>query len=183
MMKQGQDKVSGEKRRKFILEWLKESEEPITGSALAEKFNVSRQVIVQDVSLLKAKNEPILATAQGYLYMRESPAAAKKRRIIACCHSPEQTQDELNIMVDHGATVLDVTVEHPVYGQITASLMLRSRRDVRHFWNRVKETKASLLSELTDGIHLHTLEAETDEQLREVCEMLKNKGYLLSNRQ
>lgn len=179
-MKNDQDKMTGEKRREYILQWLKESSEPITGSVLADKTNVSRQVIVQDISLLKAKNEPIIATAQGYVYIQPSDDR-KARRVIACCHLPNQTEDELNIMVDQGATVLDVIVEHPIYGEIKASLMLRSRRDVSQFLRQISETKASLLSQLTDGTHLHTIEAETVEQLDEVCEAMEQAGYLLSS--
>jgi transcriptional regulator of NAD metabolism len=180
-IKNDRDKMTGEERRKYILQWLQASTESITGSVLADRTKVSRQVIVQDISLLKAKNEPIIATAQGYYFMQQSNDQ-KVRRVIACCHPPEQTEHELNIMVDQGATVLDVIVEHPIYGEIKAALMLRNRRDVSHFLGQIKETKASLLSELTEGIHLHTIEAETVEQLDEICEALDRAGYLLSSR-
>jgi transcriptional regulator of NAD metabolism len=180
-MKYDQDKMNGEERRKSILQWLKESTEPITGSVFADRTNVSRQVIVQDISLLKAKNEPIIATAQGYYFIHQSDDQ-KARRVIACCHTPEQTEDELNIMVDQGVTVLDVIVEHPIYGEIKASLMLSCRRDVSHFLRQIEETNAYLLSQLTDGIHLHTIEADTVEQLDEACEELDQAGYLLSSR-
>jgi transcriptional regulator of NAD metabolism len=179
-MKYDQDKMNGEERRKFILQWLKESTEPITGSVFADRTNVSRQVIVQDISLLKAKNEPIIATSQGYYFIQQSEDQRAKR-VIACCHGPEQTEDELNIIVDHGATVLDVLVEHPIYGELKASLMLRSRRDVSHFLRQIKETKASLLSQLTAGVHLHTIDAETEEQLDEACIALERAGYLLKS--
>jgi transcriptional regulator of NAD metabolism len=179
-VKKDQDKIFGEERRELILGWLKESVEPLKGAVLADKTNVSRQVIVQDISLLKAKNEPIIATAQGYLYMKDHVNGSRKRRIIPVCHSPEQTLDELTIIVDHGVTVLDVVIEHPIYGEITGSLMLRNRRDVNHFVKQIQETKSSLLSELTEGTHLHTIEAETAEQLDEVSEALQKAGYLLS---
>jgi transcriptional regulator of NAD metabolism len=180
-MKKDLNKMPGEQRREFILQWLKESPEPITGGIIAERTNVSRQVIVQDISLLKAKNEPIMATAQGYLYIQQSASERLKRRVIACCHDPEQTEDELTIIVDHGVTVVDVVVEHPIYGEIKASLMLRHRRDVHQFLSQITETNASLLSELTEGTHLHTIEAESTKQLDEVCEALEQAGYLLTN--
>jgi transcriptional regulator of NAD metabolism len=180
-VKKDQDKIFGQERRELILQWLKESTEPITGSTLADRTNVSRQVIVQDISLLKAKNEPIIATAQGYLYINKHANGSRKRRVIACSHSPNQTLDELTIIVDHGATVIDVIVEHQVYGEMTGSLMLRHRRDVDHFLGQILKTKAALLSELTGGIHLHTIEAETTEQLDEVCDALQKAGYLISN--
>ncbi|TCS84008.1 transcription repressor NadR [Tepidibacillus fermentans] len=170
----------GEERRQLILDWLKRSEGPLTGQQIAEKMNVSRQVIVQDISLLKARNEPIIATAQGYVYMNEKESDHPYRRIIACSHSPQQTQEELNIIVDHGVFVKDVIVEHPIYGELTASLMLKNRRDVQQFIDKMTETKAAYLSDLTGGIHLHTLEAETEEQLDEVCETLEKASLLLS---
>jgi uncharacterized protein len=180
-LKDEKKKILGEQRRSLILTWLKETNEPFTGSSLAEKTNVSRQVIVQDISLLKARNEPIVATAQGYLYMQPSDDNKQLQRVIACYHRPEETEDELNILVDHGVTICDVTIQHQFYGEITASLMLSSRRDVQQFLQKIKSTEASLLSELTDGTHLHKIEADTKEQLDEACQALEKSGYLLSN--
>ncbi|MGM7702170.1 transcription repressor NadR [Pseudalkalibacillus sp. Hm43] len=173
-------KVLGEERREMILNWLKESTSPLTGSQLAKDTNVSRQVIVQDISLLKARNEPIMATAQGYIYFHPSPQKQKVTRVIASVHSAEQTEDELITIVDYGVTVKDVTIEHPVYGDLTGSIMIKNRHDVEMFLEKVKETKASYLLELTDGIHLHTLEADSTRQLDQACSALEEKGYLLS---
>lgn len=178
-MKSQDTKGQGDKRRDLILQWLKNSAEPIPARVLAEKTNVSRQVIVQDISLLKARNESIMATAQGYLYL---PAVdtQKPTRLIACCHLPEETEKELTLIVDHGVRILDVIVEHPMYGQLTASLLIKNRQDVKHFIRQIQEKKASLLSELTEGVHLHTLEADTQEQLDEVCAALARENILLS---
>ncbi|MCP8615968.1 transcription repressor NadR [Salirhabdus salicampi] len=175
-MTRDQKKMLGENRRNQIHQWLKSSETPLTGSELAQKANVSRQVIVQDISLLKAKNIPIIATAQGYVLQKDS---VKIERVIACQHPPEKTRDELYLIVDKGVTVKSVTVEHAIYGHLTGSLMLSNRLDVDHFVERVEKTKASLLSELTDGVHLHTIEADREEQLDAVCESLQQAGYLL----
>ncbi|MCT8139522.1 transcription repressor NadR [Anaerobacillus sp. CMMVII] len=179
-MKQPKKKILGEERRELILQWLMEEDQPITGTLLATKTNVSRQVIVQDISILKARNLPILATAQGYMYMREHPKADIVSRVIACRHQPEQTEDELNIIVDYGGIVKDVVVEHPVYGDLTASLMIRNRREVQIFMSKMASTKAVLLSQLTDGVHLHTIEARKQETLEEICQALENAGYLLN---
>lgn len=172
-------KKNGEERRKYILKCLKESEEPLTGQIIAEKTNVSRQVIVQDISLLKAKNEPIIATSQGYVYLNNKQSNSFKR-IIASSHSPQETKDELMIIVDHGVLVRNVIIEHPIYGELTASLLLKNRRDVNQFINSMEERSASYLSDLTNGIHLHTLEAESNEQLDEACKALEKAGYLLT---
>jgi uncharacterized protein len=179
-MKESDKKVLGEKRRELLLQWLKESEKPLTGSELASRTNVSRQVIVQDISLLKARNEPIMATAQGYVFFK-NVEEEKCQKVIVSKHSPTETQDELNIIVDFGVMVKDVTIEHGIYGDLTASLMLKNRHDVQLFINKIKKTNASLLSELTDGTHLHTLEADSMEQIEKACNALQEAGYMLEN--
>jgi uncharacterized protein len=180
-MKQQKKKILGEERRELILQWLIEEGQPITGTLLATKTNVSRQVIVQDISILKARNLPILATSQGYVYIKEHPKSDMVSKVIACQHQPEQTEDELNIIVDYGGIVRDVAVEHPIYGDLTASLMIRNRRDVQLFIEKMTSTNASLLSQLTDGVHLHTIEARKAETLEEICQALSEAGYLLSD--
>ncbi|MGP4080545.1 transcription repressor NadR [Pseudalkalibacillus sp. R45] len=179
-MKDKGDKVLGEERRDLLLQWLKQSETPLTGSHLAKQTNVSRQVIVQDISLLKARNEPIMATSNGYLYFQTVSSKQKYTRIIACQHSSDETVDELNTIVDYGVTVKDVTIEHPVYGDLTGVIMIQNRHDVEQFINKVRETNAAYLLELTDGVHLHTLEADSEDQLDQACRALEGKGYLLS---
>lgn len=174
-------RLTGDERREYILEWLKNSDEPLTGQILAEKTNVSRQVIVQDISILKAKNIPILATSQGYIYVQKNNSMYSFKRIIACKHSPEKTEDELLLLVDHGVFVRNVIVEHPIYGELTASLMLKSRVDVYEFLDKMKKSGAAYLSDLTDGVHLHTLEAATEKQLNEAINSLENAGLLLSD--
>ncbi|MDR4886328.1 transcription repressor NadR [Fredinandcohnia sp. QZ13] len=174
-------KLLGEKRRESIIKWLKESPTPIIGEELSKRANVSRQVIVQDISLLKAKNEPIVATSQGYIYLQEHPKQDTISRIIAVKHTSEQTADELNTLVDHGVTVRDVIVEHPVYGEITGSLMIKNRFEVKRFIEKLSETNASLLSLLTNGVHLHTIEADSIEKLDAACEALHEANILFSD--
>ncbi|MDY7221739.1 transcription repressor NadR [Halalkalibacterium halodurans] len=173
-------KILGEERRSLLIKWLKASSAPLTGAELAKRTNVSRQVIVQDVSLLKAKNHPILATAQGYIYMKEANTV-QAQRVVACQHGPADMKDELLTLVDHGVLIKDVTVDHPVYGDITASLHLRSRKDVALFCKRMEESNGTLLSTLTKGVHMHTLEAESEAILDEAIRALEEKGYLLNS--
>lgn len=171
-------KILGDERREYILKRLQESRDPITGSELASITNVSRQVIVGDITLLKARNEPIIATSQGYLYMPASnPVGAE--RIIACSHPPGRTEEELTLLVDHGVTVKDVKIEHPVYGDLTASIMVSNRQEVKQFMEKIRSTKAAYLSELTDGIHLHTLSALTERALDDAEEALKKANFLI----
>lgn len=173
------DKILGEERREMILNWLKKSAEPMTGKKLAAQTNVSRQVIVQDISLLKARNEPIMATARGYLYLMKNIERQQEQRVIASAHERKDTEKELAILVDHGVTVVDVTVEHPIYGDLTGSLMLENRKDVNNFIKLMNNTDAPLLLSLTDGVHLHKIQADTQKQLDDACESLNKAGFLL----
>ncbi|WP_066311661.1 transcription repressor NadR [Bacillus sp. FJAT-29814] len=174
-----QKKILGEERRQYILQLLKSSTAPITGSELAERTNVSRQVIVGDITLLKAKNEPIIATSQGYIYLQQAANAQVVERTIACRHTPEETEKELIIFVDHGVTVKDVRIEHAVYGDLTASIMVSNRQEVKQFMEKVRTTKASFLSELTGGIHLHTVSAGSEDALDKVEDALRAEGLLM----
>ena len=171
-------KMSGDERRKMIVEALKNAAKPITGKEFADRANVSRQVIVTDVALLKTTNEPIIATNRGYIYLQEQDTTDTVRRVIACQHSREQTKEELEIIVDCGVTVVDVIVEHPIYGGLTGNLHVSSRYDVDQFMQTLKENEAVLLSKLTDGIHLHTLEADTVDKIDLACQQLEEAGYL-----
>jgi uncharacterized protein len=174
-----QKKILGEERRKYILQLLKSSPAPITGGELAERTNVSRQVIVGDITLLKAKNEPIIATSQGYIYLVQATNAQVVERTLACRHTPEETEKELLIFVDHGVTVKDVRIEHSVYGDLTASIMVSNRQDVKQFMDKIRNTKASFLSELTGGIHLHTVSAGNEMALDKAEAALRAEGLLV----
>ncbi|MEW8986239.1 MAG: transcription repressor NadR [Bacillus sp. (in: firmicutes)] len=178
-MKEQRRKILGDERRTLLLNLLKNSTQPITGSELASRTKVSRQVIVGDITILKAKKEPIIATSMGYLYLKPQGVEEVIERTIAVSHPPERTEEELNILVDHGVTVKDVRIEHPVYGDLTASIMVSNRNDVKHFMEKVRATKASYLSELTNGIHLHTISAATVETLDRAEAALKQGGFLI----
>src|SRR5271170_4466868 len=123
-------------RRQRILEWMRSRGGPVRGGELAKRFRVSRQCLVQDVAILRAGGEEIVATPRGYRLPLAAPHA--HRAILACKHAPERTKEELQTLVDHGVKVLDVIVEHPIYGELRGSLMLESRADVDDFLAQVK---------------------------------------------
>lgn len=168
---------SGDERRRRILEWMQRHQSPVRGSELAEHFDVSRQCVVQDIAILRAGGTDILATPRGYLLPDTSKL--EHREILACDHPSERTEEELNILVDHGVKVIDVIVEHPLYGELRGSLMIESRADVQDFLQQMRTKKASLLSSLTSGVHLHTVEAHRAEIVTRAKAQLRERGFLL----
>lgn len=166
-------------RRDKILKKIIETHEAITGAELAKTFAVSRQVIVQDIALLRASGENIIATPQGYMIPRNvTPKPAVK--VFACKHNTiEKMKEELMTIVDFGGKIVDVIIEHPIYGEFRGLLMIHSPAGVRDFISQIKEQNAEPLSALTSGVHLHTVEAESPEILQNIETALKKKGILL----
>ncbi len=169
--------VRAEERRQAVLKLIEQSEKPVSAAALASRFSVSRQIIVGDIALLRAAGAEISATPRGYVILRDRMAGMVKR--IACRHSAEDMEAELNAVVDQGCTVVDVIVEHPIYGQLTGPLHLSSRYDVARFIARSAEEDALPLSNLTEGIHLHTLLCPDEAAFLRVRAALGELGILL----
>ncbi len=167
----------GGARRKKIESLLRARKAPVQGSHLARQFRVSRQCIVQDLAILRAAGAQIEATPRGYLV--SAAAGPAVRAVLACRHKPERTEEELQILVDHGCKVLDVIVEHPLYGELRGSLMLESRADVADFCRKWRGSHAQLLSSLTGGIHLHTIEAARRDRIARAKSRLRARGFLL----
>ncbi|WP_207871679.1 hypothetical protein DOK78_000072 [Enterococcus sp. DIV2402] len=167
--------MEGTKRRQLILEQLAQSTQPISASRFAKEFGVSRQIIVGDIALLRAAGEEIIATARGY--KREKINHAKESKI-AVQHNEEQTQEELETIVALGGEVLDVIVEHELYGELVGQLQISSQQDVEIFMKNYKKTNASLLSKLTSGIHLHTIRYKNEEMFEDIKKALAEKGIL-----
>lgn len=166
-------------RRALILQVLAATAAPVPARDLAERCGVSRQVIVQDVAVLRAAAHQIIATAAGYI-MPPAESVRPYKQILAVRHRPEQTEDELNALVDAGVRVVDVIVEHPLYGELRGVLMLETRDDVARFMARVRRQGASLLSQLTDGLHLHTIEAAHPARLQAAQQAMAERGYLVN---
>lgn len=170
--------IDGKSRRERILQILESSDLPITGTALAKKLGVSRQIIVQDIALLRAKeNDNLLATVRGYLLKEKR---RRLQRTFIVCHDENEVEDELNLFVDCGGRVLNVIVEHGVYGFITADLIVSNRMEVKEFIEQLNKRKTALLSQLTGGVHIHTVEADSKEILDRIEEQLKLHHYLIT---
>lgn len=161
-------------RRKKIVAFLLAQKEPVSGSTLSEQFCVSRQIIVQDISVLKATGYDILSTHFGYV-VQNTPLI---QRIVKTHHTTEQTEDELNTIVDLGGTVVDVFVWHKVYGKVVANLNIFSRLHVKQFIEGVRSGKSSELMNITGGYHYHTIRAESEAILDEIVRALEEKKYI-----
>jgi transcriptional regulator of NAD metabolism len=168
--------MNAQQRRACLLEALQTAEAPVSAASLAARFQVSRQIIVGDVALLRAAGNPIEATPRGYVV---TTAPQGLIRTVACCHSSQDMERELNLMVDNGCTVLDVVVEHPVYGQLSGGLHIASRYDVSQFLRRVNDADAKPISGLTHGIHLHTLSCPSEDAYLRVKAALAEAGMLV----
>lgn len=164
-----------QKRKNTIIEHLSRSEKPISASAFAEMLGVTRQVIVGDIALLRASGSCIIATPRGYL-LESKP---NDHYIIACKHDDARLEEELYTIVDCGCGLLDVIVEHPLYGQITCNLHIFSRHDVDVFLNKMQETQSQPLSRITNDVHLHTLQCPDLEHYRQVERTLLEKGFII----
>ena len=150
--------MSKPERRNQIIETVKSSASPISASILAAQLNVSRQIIVGDIALLRASGHNISATPKGYVFENEENLSAfSYTGIIACRHDEKKLIEELYAIVDFGGTIIDVTIEHSTYGQISGRLDIASRRDADEFINKLKLSQSKPLSDLTDGIHLHRI--------------------------
>lgn len=168
--------MDGERRREEIINELTNASKPLSGGKLGKQFKVSRQVIVQDVALLRAQGLDVIATARGYLLDKDTDK--NKQRIVLVRHAFDEIGDELNTVVDCGGVVRNVLIEHPIYGEMVGNMMLATRRDVEQFVKSIWEYDTYPLMNLTQGIHMHTIEARSEEVLDEIEKLLDKKGYL-----
>ena len=166
--------MKANERRKAIVNLLLSEQEALSGSALSERFGVSRQIIVQDITVLKGSGYDILSTHNGYI-MQKSPL---KERVLKLHHTTEQTEDELSLIVGLGGTVVDVFVWHKVYGKMEAKLNIFSDLHVKQFIEGVRTGKSSELMNITGGYHYHTIRADSEEILDRIENVLNERGYI-----
>lgn len=166
--------MSGEERRREILEALLGSERPVSGSSLARQFNVSRQVIVQDIALIRAEGKEIYSTNRGYILIEKKRAS----RVFKVFHTDEEVENELSLIVDMGGCVEDVFVYHKVYGIIRGELNIQSRYDIKRYLESIGAGKSKLLKNTTSGYHYHTVTAESEKILDMIQTKLEEAGFL-----
>lgn len=166
--------MSGKERREQIIKILNSSETPVAGTELAKELGVSRQVIVQDMALIRANGIEVMATNRGYVIQETKEAS----RVFKVIHTDEQVEEELNLFVDLGGRVADVFVYHKVHGVIKVSLNIKSRRDVRKYLEGISSGKSTNLMKLTSNYHYHTVIAEDEQTLDLIQEELQQKGFL-----
>lgn len=167
--------MTGSQRRASIVKQIQESEAPVSGKALAQLYNVSRQVIVQDIALIRASGYDIISTNRGYVLN----VSAKVSRIYKVQHTDEQLEEELNAIVDLGGCVENVMVNHKIYKHIEADLNIRSRRNVSDFIRDIESGKSSPLKNITSNYHYHTISADCEEILKLIEDTLREKGFLV----
>lgn len=170
--------MTGEERRAEILQMLQSQTAPLSGTALAGQFHVSRQVIVQDIALMRAENYDILSTNRGYLYRRKDSAEALPKRVYAVRHTTEQVLEEFLTILELGGKILDVVVEHELYGQIRVDLLIETEADARDFYEKLLHSQDRPLKVLTGDCHYHTVAAPSEKLLDLIGEALRKKGFL-----
>ena len=166
--------MKADNRRKEIVSILSGSQKPVAGGTLAERLHASRQIIVQDIALLRAAGYDILSTHTGYL-MKSMPLSERTFKVY---HTGEQTADELRTIVELGGTVANVYVWHKVYGRLEAPLNIYSLQGVEHFMESIKSGKSTELMHITAGHHFHTVRADSEATLRRIEQALSEKGYI-----
>lgn len=169
--------MESDKRRNAVKDAIEQTTKPISASALAKQFSVSRQIIVGDVALLRAQGCAIIATPRGYV-MESKESGEGVTKTIVVTHRPEDLQDEIYTIIDLGGAMIDVIVEHPLYGQLSGKLHIFSRYDADRFFEKLKKACARPLAELTQGMHLHTIRCRNEETLERILHALSEKGFL-----
>lgn len=169
--------MTGSDRRQEILKNIKESDRPVSGSKLAKDYEVSRQVIVQDIALLRASGYDIISTNRGYVLEGQTCA----ERVFKVRHTDAQLEIELCTIIDLGGQVKNVMVNHKVYGHIEAELGITSRRKVKEFLADIKSGKSTPLKNITSDYHYHTVTADSEETLNLIEDELRKLGFLVEN--
>jgi len=171
--------MTGESRRANILHLLQQQRDPLPGASLASHFHVSRQVIVQDIALMRAENHNILSTNKGYIYRTQETENTHPKRVFFIRHNTDQVLEEFMTILELGGKILDVAVEHEIYGQIRVDLLIETAQDAREFYDKLLSCRDNPLKVLTDDCHYHTIAAPSEKLLDIIESELRRKGFLI----
>ena len=171
--------LKSRERRQQILSMLNGRTEYLNATKIADTLCVSRQIIVSDIALLRAEGHKIISTPRGYLL--EPIEHIGYQNTIVCRHGPEDIEAEFCCIVDNGGVVVDVSIDHPIYGLISAAMNIRSRYDVKLYLEQTKKSDAKPLSSLTEGIHTHTIRCENQEDYQRICKELRELNILIES--
>ena len=170
--------MNGEARRERIKQMLLDARQPLTGTALANALHVSRQVIVQDIALMRAEHLPILSTNKGYLLGPDTVRASQPKRVFFVRHTTDRVLEEFMAVIDLGGRILDVSVEHELYGPILADLLIENAQDAADFVERLHSCRDNPLKVLTDDCHFHTVTAPSEKLLDLIEQELRSRGFV-----
>lgn len=170
--------MTGEERRNKILQKLQDTDIPLSGTALAKIFHVSRQVIVQDIALMRAENCGILSTNKGYLLRSEKTENMQPKRVFYVKHNSDQVLEEFQSVIELGGKILDVAVEHEIYGHISVDLLIETPSDAADFCDKLRNCRDNPLNVLTDNCHYHTVSAPSEKLLDLIENELRSRNLL-----
>lgn len=169
--------MDSKKRREDIFLRLTKSNKPIKGIEFASIYNVTRQIIVKDIALLRAEGNKIISTPDGYMVVKKEN---KFRSLVVVSHDESRMKEELEVIIKYGGSVEDVIIEHPLYGDIRATLMIKNLNDLNKFIYKYNNNKTNLLSLLTNGIHIHTISCDSEENIELIKNELNERGFIVS---
>lgn len=167
--------MKANQRRAELLSLIGNSSAPVSANYLSEKFSVSRQVIVQDIAILRANGYSVISTNRGYVM----DGATRIERVFKCRHSLEELVKESEIIISNGGCVEDIIVNHRVYGKISAKLELSSLRHAEELYRSLASGASKPLMSVTDGYHYHTVTAQSEEALNAIEQTLRSNGFLI----
>ncbi|MCH5340383.1 MAG: transcription repressor NadR [Acetatifactor sp.] len=173
--------LDGNARRTAILVYLQRQTGPVSGTELAKQFGVSRKVIVKDIALLRADNRNILSTNKGYVLYHPQEKHSGYTAVITVNHTPEQALEEMLSIVEYGGSMLDVFIDHDLYGQIRANLVINEADDANEFCQKLSQSNTVPLKEFTEGCHYHTISAPSERTLDLIRKELQEKGILVED--
>ena len=167
--------MKANQRRSEILSLIGNSQNPVPANLLSEKYSVSRQVIVQDIAILRAQGYGVISTNRGYVL----GSGVGAERVFKCRHTLQELVSESEIIISNGGKVEDITVNHRVYGKISARLELTTPRHAEELYRSLVSGASKPLMSVTDGYHYHTVSAESEECLDKIEQELRRAGYLI----